>query len=351
MASLVETVLGATYLGNTLLQYSIALLVFSVSVLCIMLVQRMFLNRFTTFSDRTKTMLDDAFAQMLSTIHPPFYWFVSFFVALQYLTIQGAFKAIIQNILVVWAVIQVVVALQIFIDFIISEKIAKKGKHGDVLVSGLLSGIVKIALWIIGGVFVLSNLGINVNSLIAGLGIGGIAVALAAQNILGDLFSSLVIYFDRPFSPGDYIVTGSTSGTVRKIGIKSTRIQALSGEEIIVPNKDIVAARVSNLKRMTERRVSMKIGVRYGTSTKKLEQIPGILEEVVSAVEHTDFKSAYLIDFGNSGLVFELVYIVRTREFSVYREAQQNIILGVLYSFEKQKISLAVPVPTVQAAP
>lgn len=345
-----EGLLVEMYWGNTILQYSIAALIFAVSVLFIMLVQKMFLFRFTSFSKRTKTSFDDAFVQMLATIHPPFYWFLAFFFALQSLAIEGAFQKIVSNTFVIWGSIQVIVALQIFIDFIITTKIASKGKHGDILVSGILSGIVKIALWMLAGVFVLSNLGVNVNSLIAGLGIGGIAVALAAQNILGDLFSSLVIYFDRPFSPGDYIVVGNTSGTVRKIGIKSTRIQALSGEEIVVPNKDIVAARISNLKRMTERRVSLKIGVQYGTGTAKLAEVPVILEDIVSALPHVVFKSAYLTDFGDSGLVFELVYVVTSRDFTVYREAQQQIILAILQTFEKRHIGLALPVPTVRIA-
>ncbi|HSX24964.1 MAG TPA: mechanosensitive ion channel family protein [Candidatus Andersenbacteria bacterium] len=337
-----------TYWGNTLLQYAIALLIFSITVLGIIIIQRgmvMYMNR---IAGKSKTVLDDAVIAMIGTIHPPFYWFASFVFATQYLTLDPLFRIIINRLFIVWLVVQGIIACQIGIDFFLSEKIRSGGKAQSAMVSGILSGLIKIGLWLTALLFILSNLGINVNSLIAGVGIGGIAIALAAQNILGDLFSSLAIFFDSPFVIGDYIVVGANSGTVQKIGIKTTRIRALSGEEISIPNKDIAAARISNLKRMKERRASLSIAVPYGTDSKILEKIPALLAQSVEGVEHAYCKSSYLVQMGTSAIMFELVYVIQDRDFDVYQTARQQIIINVVHLFAKHRIELIPPGQTIQ---
>lgn len=337
-----------TYWGNTVLQYCLALLIFSGTALAIMVFQRGIIAYLSRFANTSTTLIDDAIIAMIRTINPPFYWFASLVFALQYLTVDPFIRTTINRIFIVWIVVQCIIASQIFIDFFISEKIRSKGKAQSIMVSGILSGTIKIGLWLTAGVFILSNLGINVNSLIAGLGIGGIAIALAAQNILGDLFSSLAIFFDSPFVIGDYIVVGANSGTVQKIGIKTTRIRALSGEEISIPNKDIAAARISNLKRMKERRASLSVAVAYTTDAKILEKIPAILAESVEGVEHAYCKSAYLVQMGGSAIIFELVYGITDRDFELYQIARQQIILNIVRLFAKHHIELIPPGQTIQ---
>ncbi|MCE9642928.1 MAG: mechanosensitive ion channel family protein [Candidatus Andersenbacteria bacterium] len=332
-----------TYWGNTVFQYAVALLIFSIAALSVMIIKRGLLASSKKFAEKSGTLIDDAIVEMIGTVNAPFYWFASFVFALQYLRVDAFASALINKVFIIWAIIQAIIAFQIFIDFIISEKVRTNTKAGSAMVSGILSGIIKIALWLTALLFVLSNFGVNITSLIAGLGIGGIAIALAAQNILGDLFSSIAIFFDKPFVIGDYIVVGGNSGTVQKIGIKTTRIRALSGEEVSIPNKDISAARISNFRRMKERRSVMNIAVPYGTDAKTLAKIPGILEESVSAVDHAACKSAFLVEMGTKAIMFELVYIIDDRDFDVYLVARQEIILNIIHLFAKHRIQLVPP--------
>lgn len=332
-----------TYWGNTVFEYAVALLIFSITVLGAMLVKKGFLSYSTRFAKKSGTLVDDALVEMIDTINAPFYWFASLVFALQYLQLNPILSTAINRAFIIWFIIQVIIAFQIFIDFLISEKVRTSTKTQNVMVSGILSGVIKIALWLMALLFILSNFGVNVTSLIAGLGIGGIAIALAAQNILGDLFSSIAIFFDKPFVIGDYIVVGGNGGTVQKIGIKTTRIRALSGEEVSIPNKDIAAARISNFRRMKERRSVMNIAVPYGTDAKTLAKIPQILEESVGAVDHATCKSAFLVQMGTKAIMFELVYIVDDRDFDVYLVARQQIILNIVHLFAKHRIQLVPP--------
>lgn len=335
------------YGGNTILQYAVALLIFAISALSFMLVQFAVIAYVGRAVKESRTLIDDAIIAMLKTINPPFYWFMAFVFASQYIVLDAFARVIINRVFIIWATLQIIIAVQIFIDYLISEKVNSGGKAQGAMVSGIMSGIVKIGLWLTALLFVLSNLGINITSLIAGLGIGGIAIALAAQNILGDLFSSLAIYFDQPFVIGDYIVVGANSGTVQKIGIKSTRIKALSGEEISIPNKDISAARIGNFKRMKERRSVLSVAVPYGTSAVVLEKIPALLVESVEGVPHARCKSAFLVQMGSKAILFELVYIIDDRDFDIYLSARQEILLNIVSLFTKHKIELIAPGQTI----
>ena len=332
-----------TYWGNTVFQYAVALLIFSITVLVAMLAKKAFVMYSKRFAKKSGTLVDDAIVEMVSTINAPFYWFASLMLALQYLQLSDFVRTMSNRIFIAWAVIQVIVALQIFVDFIISEKVRVNTKAGSAMVSGILSGVIKIALWLTAILFILSNLGVNIVSLVAGLGIGGIAIALAAQNILGDLFSSIAIFFDRPFVIGDYIVVGGNSGIVQKIGIKTTRIRALSGEEVSIPNKDIAAARISNFRRMKERRSVMSVAVPYGTDAKTLAKIPQILQESVDTVAHATCKSAFLVQMGSKSILFELAYIIDDRDFDIFLVARQEIILNIVHLFAKHRIQLVPP--------
>ncbi|MEO6077793.1 MAG: mechanosensitive ion channel family protein [Candidatus Andersenbacteria bacterium] len=336
-----------TYFGNTPLQYAVALLIFAITVLVVMFAKKAFIMYSVKFAKKSRTLVDDAIVAMVETINAPFYWFASFVFASQYLMIDSVIQSGINKIFLVWLIIQVIIAVQIFVDYLILEKV-KSTKAKDSMVSGILSGIIKIGLWLTAVVFVLSNFGINVTSLIAGLGIGGIAIALAAQNVLGDLFSSLAIYFDRPFAIGDFIVVGDVNGTVQKIGIKTTRIKALSGEEIIIPNKDIAAARVSNYRRMQERRAVLSVAVPYGLTATVLEKIPGWLEQSVDDAPHARYGNSYLKTLGPSAIMFELVYFIDDSDYGIYLRAKQQIILNTVRLFASHKVSLVAPGQTIK---
>jgi small-conductance mechanosensitive channel len=190
-------------------------------------------------------------------------------------------------------------------------------------------------------------LGYNVNSLIAGLGIGGIAVALAVQNILGDLFSSFTLLLDKPFQVGDYIVIGADSGTVERIGMKTTRIKSLQGEELIVPNAELTGTRIQNFKKMTKRRVVFLIGITYETPHDKIKKVNDIVASIVNKSEHAELDRVHFKEFGDFSLNFEVVFYVNSSVYAVYMDTRQEINFALKEKFDKEGISFAYPTQTL----
>ena len=213
----------------------------------------------------------------------------------------------------------------------------------------LLSITMKVIVWVFALLLILSNLGVNVNSLIAGLGIGGIAVALAAQAVLGDIFSSITIYFDKPFEAGDFIILedGVTMGVVEKIGFKTTRIQALGGEEIVVSNSSLTSQKIHNYKKMQKRRIVVNFGVTYSTPQDKMKKIPKIVKSIVDSIKKIDFDRVHFKEFADSSLVFEVVYYVDTADFNAYMDYNQDLHLQIKDQFEKEGIDMAFPTQTI----
>lgn len=205
----------------------------------------------------------------------------------------------------------------------------------------------RIVLWSVVAMLVLDNLGFNITTLVASLGVGGIAVALAVQKILGDLLSSLSIILDKPFVVGDSIVVDGLSGNVEKIGIKTTRVRSLSGEQLVFSNSDLLQSRIHNFKRMSERRVLFTLGVVYGTSYEQLKEIPSWVGEIISKEPLARFERAHFKEFGPSSLDFEIVYWMKTADFTEYRNAQQQINLGLFQKFEKEGVEFAYPTQTL----
>ena len=207
--------------------------------------------------------------------------------------------------------------------------------------------VAKIALWILVSLLILDNLGVEINSLIASLGIGGIAVALAVQNMLGDLFASLSIALDKPFVIGDFVVVDEFAGTVEDIGLKSTRIRSLSGEELVFSNTDLLNSRIRNYKRLQERRIAFEIGVTYGTPAEKLESIPSLVEEIITPLEKVRFDRTHLKEMGDFALNYEIVYFVLEPDYNTYMDVQQEINLALYRRFEEEGIEFAFPTQTL----
>ena len=190
---------------------------------------------------------------------------------------------------------------------------------------------------------VLDNLGINVTALVAGLGIGGVAVALALQKILGDLFASLSIMLDKPFVVGDFLVIDDYMGSVEHIGLKTTRIHSLSGEQLVFSNSDLLNSRLRNYGRMFERRVVFSIGVIYETPRKKLQLIPEIIRESVEAQDKIRFDRSHFMKYGDYALMFETVYYVLSPDYNIYMDIQQAIYFAIHKRFEQEQIEFAYP--------
>lgn len=334
-------------LSNTVYEITIASCVFLVAFFILKIFQMVLLVFLSRLAKKTKTDIDDTLIKIVSTLRPPFYLFVAFFVAVQFLTLLGIVNTIINAVLIVWITVQVVVATQILIDYIAQKYTKDEDNLSTQSAIDTLKLIVKGVLWMGAILTILSNLGVNITSLIAGLGIGGIAIALALQNILGDLFSSFAIYFDKPFQPGDLIIVGGHMGVVKKIGIKTTRIQSLQGEEIVISNKELTSAHIQNFKHMEERRASFSFGVEYGTDNVLLEEIPDIVKKIINSDEHARFDRAHFKSFGDSALNFEVVYYVDMRDFAIYMDTQQKINLGLKKIFEQKGIAMAFPTRTI----
>lgn len=213
----------------------------------------------------------------------------------------------------------------------------------------LIKFIARSVIWSIALLLCIENIGIDITALVAGLGIGGIAIALAAQNILGDLFASLAIVLDKPFEIDDYIVVGDISGTVEQIGIKTTRIRALSGEELVCSNADLLGSRVRNYKRMKERRAIFELGVVYQTSYSLLTKIPDVIEKIIEKTDFARFDRANFKSFGDSSLLFEIVFYVSApdNDYNEYMKVQQTINYEIFKKFEELKIDFAYPTQTL----
>ena len=211
---------------------------------------------------------------------------------------------------------------------------------------GLLPAI-KIVIWGVGFVFLLDNLGVEISAVLAGVGIGGIAVALAAQAILGDLFSYFSILFDRPFEVGDFIIVGDLLGSVEYIGIKTTRLRSLGGEQLVFSNTDLTNSRVKNYKRMEKRRVLFRLGVTYDTPKERVEEIPKLIANIIQETDNANFDRAHFGSYGDFSLIIEVVFYVTSGDYNLYMDVQQTINLRIMEEFQKRNIQFAFPTRTL----
>jgi small-conductance mechanosensitive channel len=224
----------------------------------------------------------------------------------------------------------------------------QRAGHDTLLESSLevILFVAAVLVWALALLLALDNLGVQIRPLLAGLGIGGIALALAVQTVLADLLASLSIALDRPFSVGDFLGLGDCQGTVEHIGVKSTRLRSLSGEQIIISNGDIVKARVRNYTRMRERRVLFQLGVDYDTPVATLAAIPRAVREIIEATPETRFERCHLLSYAPNALEFEVVFYMTNPDYNAYVEAQQRINLRMLERFAVMEVKLAAALPT-----
>lgn len=207
--------------------------------------------------------------------------------------------------------------------------------------------LIKVVLWICGLLFLLDNMGVNITTLVAGLGIGGIAVAMASQTILGDLFSSFTIYLDKPFGVGDLITVGELTGRVEHIGIKTTRVRSLSGEQLVFPNSDLTKSRIQNFQQMNERRVLFVVGVTYDTPSDKLKKIPEVIRAMFKDIDQARVDRVHFQSFGDSSLNYEIVYFVKSRDYTTYMDVQQKVNFELKDKMESMGVEFAYPTQTV----
>lgn len=340
--------LQQTFLHNRILDYLICLSVFLIGIIVIQIFKRFLLKRLREWAKRTTTTIDDFLIRMIEKELLPLFYFGAFYVSIQVLTLNPALEKGINVLGLILLTIFGVRFLLAVIVYGLENYWVKKEK--DVAKKQGLKGIlmtVKVIVWGLAIIILLDNFGIKVSALIAGLGIGGVAIALAAQSILGDLFSYFSIFFDRPFEIGDFIIVGDLLGTVEHIGIKTTRVRSLGGEQLVFSNTDLTNSRVRNYKRMDKRRVVFRLGVTYETGLRELKEIPVVITNIIKGINDTVFDRTHFFSYGDFSLVFEVVYYVIGSDYNKYMDIQQEINLKIKEEFEKHRIEFAYPTQTL----
>jgi len=336
--------------GNTLYFWLVAMGISLAVFLILFFIRNIIKNRIIKLARKSKTNVDDIVIPLLNETR----WFAFLGLGL-YL---GAMVLELPAEAELWfgRILQIVLIFQIgfwgtgLISFYINKSMESKIKedHGDDATTLDALGLIgKIGLWIVLSLIVLDNLNVEISSLVTSLGIGGIAVALAVQNILGDLFASLSITLDKPFAIGDFIVVDEFEGDVEDIGLKSTRVRSLSGEELVFSNADLLSSRIRNYKWLENRRISFNFGVIYGTSVDQLKLIPQFVEDIISPLENVKFERVHLKSLGDYSLDYSVVYHVLVPEYASYLDIQQTINLELYERFEKLGIEFAYPTQTV----
>lgn len=341
--------LNRTYLGNSVRTWIIALAVAVVIYTVLKLLKAVFHRKLKKLSAKTATDVDDLVADLIRRIKFFFLFPISVYLGSKVLSLSGKADDILGKIVTIAVIFQGAVWGSAIFDFALAR--SRKGKEGaeeaDQTKLAALGFVFRIALWSLVLLLALDNLGIKVTALVAGLGVGGIAVALAVQNILGDLFASLSIVLDKPFAIGDFIVVDDLRGTVEHVGLKTTRVRGLGGEQLILANSDLLKSRIRNYKRMEQRRIAFTVGVIYQTPAEKLDRIPEIVRAVIEAQENCRFDRSHFAAFGDFSLNFETVYFVTSADYLVYMDVQQAIYLGLYRRFQEEGIEFAYPTQTV----
>ncbi|HYE54100.1 MAG TPA: mechanosensitive ion channel family protein [Chitinophagaceae bacterium] len=336
------------YLNNTVRDWAIALSIILGLLLLIRFFRLIVFRRIKGWAQRTESKVDDFAVRIIERSILPLLYLASVYSGVSYLAFPARVERIIHVAFLVAGTFFVLRLISAFIHFFLFRAIRHHENRDskEKQLRGILL-IINIVVWIIGLVFLLDNLGYNVTAVITGLGIGGIAIALASQVILGDLFSYFVIFFDRPFEIGDFIVVDDKSGTVEYVGIKTTRVRALSGEQLIFSNTNLTNSRVHNFKRMQLRRIVFTLGIVYETPAEKLKKIPGMVKDIITAQPDLVFDRGHFAGYGDFSLKFEFVYLVKSDDYNLYMDRQQSIYLAIFEAFEKEGIAFAYPTQSV----
>jgi small-conductance mechanosensitive channel len=312
------------------------------------IVYHIFERYLSRWAKATKTKLDD---EILKNIKKPIYFFVILvgaYYALEFLSVVKPFF----NVLSVAFTLSEIFLITFVITRVVNVVIAwyaerRKRKEMSEHILFLLRKILNAVIVLFAFLIILYIYNIDLSGVVVGLGVGGIAIAFALQSILSDAFSAFSIYFDRPFEIGDFVVVGEYSGTVKKIGIKSTRINLLQGEELIISNAVLTSSSVRNFKKMRRRRIVFTFGVVYGTPSEKLKKIPAMVGKAIEENELAKVDRVHFVEFGDFSLNFEVVYYLNSRDYAKYMDVQQNINLGIKAAFEKEGIEMAFPTQTI----
>ena len=337
-----------SFLNNGVEDWALALGVALGSAVAMVFLRAFVLRRMEALSRRTETRLDDFVTAMLSKTYLLFILVFAVYFGSTFLELTARQDKFVTRIAIASLLLQAAIwgdtGLRAWRDRFSIGPVDGARRAS----SSVLCFISRLLLWVVVTLMILDNFGINITTLVASLGIGGVAVALATQNILGDLFASLSIMLDKPFEVGDFIIVGDVLGSVEHIGLKTTRVRGLGGEQVVFSNGELLKSRIHNHKRMQTRRVAFVLRVAYGTPEDQLCRIPQILREIVSSQQNVDFERAHFFSWGQWSLDFEVVYHFRSPDYILHMDAQQAIFLEIYRRFQKEGIEFAHPLSIVR---
>ncbi len=338
-------ILNQQILNNSLQQWAIAVIAIVATVLLLRVIQHLAGRRLNALASHTATQWDDIFVGLIGRTKLLFLFIVGLFVGSLFLQLPDHIRSVLSSLLIISLLVQAGIWGVAFISALLESYRQRALEKNPAAISSInvIGLISQFILWSSILLLALNNLGINVTSLIAGLGIGGIAVALALQNILGDLFASLSIVLDKPFIIGDFLIIGEFMGSVEHIGLKTTRLRSLSGEQLVFSNSDLLNSRIRNYGRMFERRVVFNIGVTYQTPREKLKLIPEMIKKAIETKDKTRFDRCHFMKYGDYALMFETVFYVKSPDYNMYMDIQQAIYFEIHERFEQEHIEFAYP--------
>lgn len=322
----------------------IAIAILVIGFIAVAIIRTIVLGRMKRWATRTAVPLDERLVHLVERPAVRLLYLGVIYVAVGNLALHPILERVLEVVCIIIATVLVVSVLCSVLEYSARTYWFDRRESAalEQTFSALLPAL-KTVIWAIGAIFLLSNLGFDISAVIAGLGIGGLAIALAAQGILADLFSYFSILLDRPFEIGDFILVGDFIGTVEKIGIKTTRLQSLTGEGLVMSNTDLTSSRIKNFTRMKRRRINFALGVTYETTHEQMKGIPAVIKEIVDRTEGVTFDRAHFLSYGDFSLNYEVVYYVETPDFGVYADAQQQINLDLKEAFEARGIEFAYP--------
>ena len=333
------------FYNNSLIDILLALTVFFVVIGFGFVLRTLLVGRIRRLVKQSESKIDDVVLVVLRSFGYRFYIVLATLVAFRFfITTSPGIESFVDKLFIVFIGFEIIMVLFRVIDFF-AKDYGSRIEHSSLATTiPALSVLGKSLAALIIGTFLLSNLGVNVTTLLAGLGVGGIAIAFAFQKILTDLFSTFVIFFDKPFKVGDMIEVGDISGTVEQVGIKTTNVRAFTGERIVVPNQDFVSSQLRNTTDRAHRRASFEIPIAYDTPRKVLKTIPDTIASIVSSHESAVFSHASLREFGKYALIYDVVYRLKSASFSEYVSVRHAIHLEILEALQKEKITLGYPI-------
>lgn len=350
MSSLAGWISQLLNLNQSTSEIIAAAIIFTLTIIISWLCYSVFERYFRRWAKKTKTKLDD---QILQNIKAPFIILaiiIGVYFSLGSLSLLASYSELFTAAFTVVEVL-VVTLVTVRIANILTnwyvEKSADKGKEVNNHILFILKKAAQAIIYVFAFLAILVIFKIDLTSVVLGFGIGGIAVALALQNVLGDAFSAFSIFFDKPFEIGDFIVIGEYSGTVTKIGMKSTRVQLLQGEELIVSNRELTTSSVRNFKKLEKRRIVFVVRVAYNTPFEKLKKVHRLIEEIVGRTEWAQLDMIHFKEIGNSSFDFEIVYYMQTPDYSKYLDTQEKINFAIVEAFQKEGIEMPFPTQTI----